>query len=444
MAPRRPDRRLTVEDVSLRAALACLEGQPAALATDRLGHAIRAARQRQRISAAGDVAVIPLFGLIDRRESMMTRFFGGTGLDSFMASVRSAMVAPSVESILLIVDSPGGGVYGVTEAASLVAEAAKKKRVVATADSLMASAAYWIASAASELVVTPSGEVGSIGVYTVHFDWSKNLGGRGIAPTIVRYPDQKAEGNPYEPMSDEAQAHTLSIVQAYGRAFEKAVAKGRGVSISTVRQQFGGGRTYDAARAVQRGLADRIATLDDVLQELQGGGSRPAGRAAAAPSRIAAVVEQEPAGVPWALAWRLADASTWQRARMVAYHEAGHAVAMLRLHQTLSGAEIRWRVDGGRLLINGGRVHGGLPPEDTSADACATVCAAGIAAELEAGFQLLDSAFNRGGDPPHPGAAGPRRRRRRRDPRGAVVAAQGMERRNGGGPGSPRPRRIER
>jgi signal peptide peptidase SppA len=147
---------------------------------------------------------------------------------------------------------------------------------VAIANSLAASAAYWIASAASEFHVTPSGEAGSIGVFAEHTDISKWLDKEGINPTLIHAGEFKTEGNQYEPLTDQAAAYIQSRVDDYYTMFVKAVAKYRGVSETKVRNDFGKGRVFGAEQAVASGMADKISTFDQVLTKLTGSKSKSA------------------------------------------------------------------------------------------------------------------------------------------------------------------------
>ncbi|HEX7050180.1 MAG TPA: phage major capsid protein, partial [Longimicrobiales bacterium] len=130
------------------------------------------------------------------------------------------------------------------------------------------SAAYWIGTAASEFVVTPSGEVGSIGVYGVHLEFSRMLEMDGVTATVIRAGEHKAEGNPFEPLSPDALAHMQAQIETYYDAFVRAVARQRGVSVSRVLRDWGQGRTALAEQAVELGMADRIATLEEVLADV--------------------------------------------------------------------------------------------------------------------------------------------------------------------------------
>lgn len=221
----------------------------------------------------GSVAVIPLRGVIAHRMGSMDESSGGMSAERFTMMIRQAVADPSVGTILLDVDSPGGTVPGVLEAADAVFAARDTKRVVAVANARMASAAYWIASQAHELVAIPSvfdRAIGSIGVFTVHQDLSQALEREGVKITLIKAGQHKAEGNPFEPLSDELKAELQASVDATYAAFVKAVARGRGVSVDDVKNGYGEGRALNAQDAKKAGLIDRIATMDDTIGRLVG------------------------------------------------------------------------------------------------------------------------------------------------------------------------------
>lgn len=220
--------------------------------------------------SSGAVAVIPVFGTIVQRADLFTEMSGGASTDRLSAAFRQAVNDPQVGSIVLQIDSPGGGVYGVAELADQIFQARGEKRIVAVADSLAASAAYWIASSADEIVVTPSGEVGSIGVFTAHQDLSTALEAEGVKVTLISAGKYKVEGNPFEPLGEEARAAIQARVDDYYSMFVRAVARGRGVKPAAVREGFGQGRTVGAEEAVRLGMADRVGTMAQTIERLAG------------------------------------------------------------------------------------------------------------------------------------------------------------------------------
>jgi len=222
------------------------------------------ARPSTRPSVSG-LAVIPIQGPITKHATFMSALFGGTTIDTLRAQVAEARADRSVRGVLLLVDSPGGGVYGVDETAAAIADLAKSKPVVAFTSTMAASAAYWLMSGASRIVAAPSAEVGSIGVFAVHFDQSKALELAGITPTLVKAGTHKAEANPFHPLSDEDRAAMQVRIDQYYALFTRRVARGRGVSVESVRSGFGEGRVVLASDALQAGMVTDIGDWADAL-----------------------------------------------------------------------------------------------------------------------------------------------------------------------------------
>ena len=228
-------------------------------------------KQMAAANAGSGIAVLPLYGVVTQRGNMVDDISGpgSTSTQQFTSALRQVLADDTVGQILLDIDSPGGSVYGVAELASEIVKARAQKPVVAVANSLAASAAYWIGCSASEFYVTPGGEVGSIGVWQAHFDYSKALEEEGVKTTLVSAGKFKVEGNPYVPLDPEAQAFMQSRVDDYYNAFIQAVAVGRGVSVDDVRNGMGEGRVLGADAALAQRMVDGIASFDDVLARMQ-------------------------------------------------------------------------------------------------------------------------------------------------------------------------------
>jgi signal peptide peptidase SppA len=228
-------------------------------------------RQRETAQARPGIAVIPLYGMIAPRASTLAETStGGTGLDTFMGAFRSAMADPEVGSILIDIDSPGGQVGGLTEAAAEIRAARDQKPITAFANVAIgaASAAYWLGAQASEIVASPSSQVGSIGIRGTHEDMSAFYEQKGIKHTMIAAGKYKTEGSPYGPLSEETLAHAQSEVDAYYEMFLADVAKGRQVAVSLVRSDFGEGRMLLAKDALKAGMIDRIDTLGGAIARI--------------------------------------------------------------------------------------------------------------------------------------------------------------------------------
>src|SRR5262245_60926587 len=174
------------------------------------------------LSRGGTVAVLPVYGLISQRASIFSLLFGGVSLEGLSRAFQQTLADPNVGVVVFDFDSPGGAVSGVPEMAAEIYAARSRKKIVAISNTMAASAAYWLASQASELIVTPSGQVGSIGVYTIHTDFSKMNEKIGATPEYVFAGKYKVEGNPDAPLSATARQYLQSQVDDYYRMFVNA------------------------------------------------------------------------------------------------------------------------------------------------------------------------------------------------------------------------------
>lgn len=212
----------------------------------------------------GQIAVLPLEGVLTPRPSF---WGGGTSLRGWRRELAELVADPSIDGIVLAVDSPGGSAALVEETADDVYRARQVKPVVAHVE-YGASGAYWIGSQAHRMVVTPSGDVGSIGVYSMHVDTSKMMEDWGFKVTLISAGKYKVEGNSFEPLADSAREAMQERVDGIYQRFLGAVARGRGVSTKVARTDFGEGRLVEARKAVDAGMADAVGDLGAAIAEV--------------------------------------------------------------------------------------------------------------------------------------------------------------------------------
>lgn len=218
------------------------------------------------------VAIVPLEGVIAKRMNMIMRTSGGTSLELFQRDFRAAMADPAAHSVVLYIDSPGGNVQGVQLMAEEIFAARGGKPVVAYTDGLMASAAYWLGSAAGAvLIADDTTMVGSIGVVTQHVDVSKADEKAGVKVTQVYAGKYKTLGSSSEPLSDEALADLQAKVDAVYGIFVDAVARHRGADAQTVLSDMAEGRVFLGREAISAGLVDGVSTLDALIADLNAG-----------------------------------------------------------------------------------------------------------------------------------------------------------------------------
>jgi capsid assembly protease len=231
-------------------------------------------RQSSRSTVmAGTVAVLPVYGVIIPKATLFSEISGGTSVQRLQADFRDALDDKDISAIVFDIDSPGGMTDGVPELAAELRAARGKKPIVAVANYRAASAAYWLGSQADEFYSSSSADVGSVGVFAAHQDVSGMEEKLGVKTTLIpaKRSPRKTEGNPYEPLSDEARQAIEERVDEMMGMFESDVAKGRRVSVDTVRSDFGQGAMLSAKKALKAGMIDGIATLEDTIRRISRG-----------------------------------------------------------------------------------------------------------------------------------------------------------------------------
>lgn len=254
--------------------------------------------QQQGYDVINGVAVLPIVGVISKRMNLMQQISGGASSELVARDLKAAMADPAVNAIILQIDSPGGTVDGTQTLADLVRAAGAVKPVVALADGCMASAAYWIGSAASAIYMTDTlTQVGSIGVVATHTDISGAEAARGIKTTEISAGKYKRIASQYGALSESGKQSMQDQVDYLYSMFVQAVADNRGVSVDQVLQDMADGRVFIGQQAIDAGLVDGVSTLDALIAKLsqQGAGAIVSARAQMqSRSQVTAVAETKP------------------------------------------------------------------------------------------------------------------------------------------------------
>lgn len=206
----------------------------------------------------GVVAVERISGIITPRPSWLSMIFGGTPLSELMPRLRQLAADKSVAAVVLDINSPGGMVAGLREAADELRDLRRRKPIVSLGNSLVASAAYFLAASTSKLVGISASEWGSIGVLTAHVSFAGALEKAGIKTTYISSTPEKVEFASELELSKSAKAHEQGIVDSLYGHFIRSVSVGRGVPSVTVRDEWGSGRLWLAAESLSKGLIDGV------------------------------------------------------------------------------------------------------------------------------------------------------------------------------------------
>ena len=213
-----------------------------------------------------NIAVISILGTLVRRTGAMDAASGLTSYASISAQINAAINDPSVDAVLLDIDSPGGEAGGAFDLADEIVSARSTKPIWAVANDDAFSAAYAIACSAERIYLTRTGGVGSIGVIALHVDQTQRDALDGYRYTAIYAGDRKNDLSPHLPLSNEASTALQTEVDRLYEMFVSTVATNRGLVAQAVRDTQAG--LFYAGDAIEAGFADAIGTADDALRAL--------------------------------------------------------------------------------------------------------------------------------------------------------------------------------
>jgi len=221
---------------------------------------------RAGYDVAQGVAVIPVAGTLVQKLGTLRPYSGMTGYDGIRNNLLTALADPEVKGVFFDFDTPGGEVAGCFDLVDTIHKARGIKPMWAMVDEMAYSAGMALASACDRVITPRTGGVGSIGVVVIHMDYSDALDKAGMKVTIVTHGDLKAEGNPFQRLSKDAQARIQADINTMGELFVSTVARNRNLAPAKVRDTQAA--CYLGSKGVDEGLADEVMAPDDAFLAL--------------------------------------------------------------------------------------------------------------------------------------------------------------------------------
>jgi ClpP class serine protease len=212
------------------------------------------------------IAVISIAGALSRRFDFLAALCGFTTYDGLSATLDAACADPRVRALLFDVSSPGGTSDALLDLADKILGLRSAMPVWAVANSVAASAAYALAGSASKLYLPRLGVVGSIGAVMVHVDQSQRDAAQGLKYTAKYSGSQKNNGWEHAPLTPDAESWMQQRVDHCRQSLAELIDRqGRITAAQALATEAA---VYSDAAAVEAGLADGVASFDEVLAEL--------------------------------------------------------------------------------------------------------------------------------------------------------------------------------
>ncbi len=207
----------------------------------------------KRAFALGDkIAVVDIKGVITSSRNIIEQ------IDAYKED-------DGVKAIILRINSPGGSVGPSQEIYGEVLKAREKKKVIASIASVGASGGYYVACASDLIVANPGTITGSIGVVMEFSNVEELLKKIGLRSYVIKSGRHKDIGSPLRQMTPEEKSILQGVIDSVHTQFIRAVAEGRNMEESKVRQ-IADGRIFSGEQARELGLVDRLGGLQDAIE----------------------------------------------------------------------------------------------------------------------------------------------------------------------------------
>ena len=222
--------------------------------------------QSSLLSVQDGIGSVSIEGPILRKPNLFARvLIGAVGSEKIGDALREAGERDDIRAVFLDIDSPGGTVAGTPELAAAVTSLNRQKPVYAFSSGLMCSAAYWIASQARAVYVTPSAQVGSIGVVQAVIDDSAALANEGIKVEVFAVGKYKAMGAPGTPLTDDQRdLINANLAEVAGEFHAAVLAEGRSIPADAME-----GQTFSGKQAQRFNLAGMVPDRAEAMRRLK-------------------------------------------------------------------------------------------------------------------------------------------------------------------------------
>ena len=209
------------------------------------------------------IAIIPVKGVIGKGLSELESLCGCCDVHDIEEMLEECERDPSIKTIILDIDSPGGTSVGVPELANRIKNCSKE--VISFTGNECCSAAYWIGSQASSFYATPSSSVGSIGVYIAFPDCSEAYKMEGVKMDVIKSGAYKGAGIPGTSLDEGQRKMLQQEVEDIHVDFKDAVKSVR----SFVEDSSMEGQQFSGKRAAEAGLVTALTNgFDEMVQSI--------------------------------------------------------------------------------------------------------------------------------------------------------------------------------
>lgn len=235
----------------------------------------RAGQGQALLPVINGVGIIAIEGTLVHKGRWVGSYSGETSYEGVQAQAQRARRDPNVRGVVLEIDTFGGEAAGAFDTANILAQLSAEKPTLAILTDHALSAGYLLACSARQIVAPETGRAGSIGVITMHADFSRQLDTMGVTVTLLHSGAHKADLNPFEALPEEVAKRVTAELDQARDAFAAAVGKGRGKRFTKAQALATEALVYRAEEALRLGLIDAVGHPSDAFDAFAAAVNRP-------------------------------------------------------------------------------------------------------------------------------------------------------------------------
>lgn len=208
--------------------------------------------------------------LMKKASGFFARLLGIKGMEKIGQDFNMALADKDVKGIFLKIHSPGGTVDGTAILADIIYAGRGKKPILAFADSMMTSGAYWIGSSADSVILSDkTTRIGSVGVVAVHREVSEAAKKAGLKFTVFSSGSFKAAGNEFESLSKKDKAYIQDKIDFFKDRFVEGISRNLNIPVSKLNKDITEAKIFLGQQGIDVGLAHEILTKDQAFTKLR-------------------------------------------------------------------------------------------------------------------------------------------------------------------------------